>query len=273
MAVFTTGEAVALELPIARIPLRAAAFLIDLLIQLTVAWLLLIWILGLLFQSELDGAWLDAAALIMIVAVGAGYPVVCETLLRGRTVGKLALGLRVVRGDGGPVDFRHALTRGLAGLIVDFWVLGGFGAIAVITSLCSPRARRVGDILADTVVIHDRVRLPDPALAVAPPWLAEWTRRLDLSGLSDDLALPIRQYLTRCPTLTPEVQQGLGHALVTTVCRDLNIVAPAGCPPVHLLGALLAERQRRALGLPVPPPAPGYPMPVPPSNLAWHRPT
>ncbi len=265
MAVFTTGEAVALDLPIARIPTRAAAFLIDVVMQFVLAWLLFAAVMLVLVRIEPDIAWLDTAVLMIFVAVVAGYPVACETLLRGRTIGKLSLGLRVVRADGGPIDFRHALTRGLAGAIVDFWGLGGFGAVAVVTSLCSPRARRIGDILAGTVVVHDRARIPLPALAAAPPWLQHWSRQLDLTALTEDLALPIRQYLTRYRTLTPETQYTLGQTLVTTACARLAVQVPLNYPPLHILGALISERQRRTLA----PRTPAQPLPA---DLAWRRP-
>ncbi|MGW0250114.1 RDD family protein [Nocardia goodfellowii] len=247
MAEFTTGEAVSLELPIARIPTRATAFLIDVLVQLVLGTVGLLTVAVLLEQADADDAWVAAIFLLTIVAVLVGYPVTCETLSRGRTLGKIAVGLRVVRTDGGPIDFRHALTRGLSGAIVDFWVFGGFGAIAVITSICSPNARRVGDVLAGTVVVHAQQPLPRPALAVPPPWLAGWVTQLDLTGIPEDLALAIRQYLTRLRTLTPAAQAGLGQQLVHAVCTRLRIAPPVGYPPVQILGAIIAERQRRAL--------------------------
>ncbi|GAB2650224.1 RDD family protein [Nocardia goodfellowii] len=247
MAEFTTGEAVSLELPIARIPTRATAFLIDVLVQLVLGTVGLLTVAVLLEQADADDAWVAAIFLLTIVAVLVGYPVTCETLSRGRTLGKIAVGLRVVRTDGGPIDFRHALTRGLSGAIVDFWVFGGFGAIAVITSICSPNARRVGDVLAGTVVVHAQQPLPRPALAVPPPWLAGWVTQLDLTGIPEDLALAVRQYLTRLRTLTPAAQAGLGQQLVHAVCARLRIAPPVGYPPVQILGAIIAERQRRAL--------------------------
>ncbi|MGW4329668.1 RDD family protein [Nocardia sp. NPDC004573] len=262
MAEFTTGEAVALELPIARIPTRAAAFLIDVLAQCTLGFVLLFAVVTLLLPAGADSAWLDVVMLVIIVAVLVGYPVTCETAWRGRTLGKLVLGLRVVRGDGGPIDFRHALTRGLAGAIVDFWMLGGFGAIAVLTSMCSPHARRIGDVLAGTVVVHAQRSLPPPALALAPPWLTGWSAQLDLSGLPEDLALSVRQYLTRLRTLTPAAQHELGTELVAQVCGRLRVAPPAGYPPPQILGAVIAERQRRVLPpplFPVFPPVPSRP--------------
>lgn len=259
MAEFTTGEAVALELPIARIPTRAAAFLIDAVAQFTLGSVLFVLTVVLLLPSGADTAWLSVAVLVTVVGVLVGYPVLCETLSRGRTLGKLLLGLRVVRADGGPIDFRHALTRGLAGAIVDFWMLGALGAVAVLTSICSPNARRVGDVLAGTVVVHAQRTLPLPLLAAAPPWLMGWTAQLELAGLPDDLALAVRQYLSRSKTLTPEAQHQLGSALVVAVCARLQVPPPNGYPPLQVLGAIIAERQRRVLPpplFPVFPPGP-----------------
>ncbi|MGW4364916.1 RDD family protein [Nocardia takedensis] len=246
MAEFTTGEAVALELAIARVPTRATAFVLDLMVQIGLA-IGLIFLLTVTLPADLDSAWHDAIILATLVAILVGYPVTIETLSRGRSVGKFALGLRVVRADGGPVDFRHALTRGLAGAIVDFWVFGSFGAVAVITSMCSADARRVGDVLAGTVVVHAQAPLPAPALVVPPPWLVGWATSTDLSGIPEDLALATRQFLTRVRTLTPAAQAAIGGALVTAVCARMRVAPPAGYPPVQILGAVVAERQRRAL--------------------------
>ncbi|WP_067573244.1 RDD family protein [Nocardia acidivorans] len=253
MALFTTGEAVAVELPIARIPTRAAAFLLDLMIQVVLGAMLFFLCLYLLFRWDADSAWIGTMLVVVIALTLIGYPVLSETLTRGRSLGKMALGLRVVCADGGPIDFRHAVTRGLAG-IVDFWILGT-GLIAVVVSLCSPNARRVGDVLAGTVVVHDRSRLPFAALVIPVPWLQGWARQLDMTGLPDELAVAMRQYLTRVRTLTPEAQDRLGRALVITVCARLRTPPLNGYPPIQILGAVLAERQRRAFP---PPPKPDH---------------
>ncbi|QLY31088.1 RDD family protein [Nocardia huaxiensis] len=245
MALFTTGEAVAVELPIARIPTRAAGFLVDLLVQIICGLVLAFFMALVLDTTNADDAWAEAAFVVLMVSTFIGYPVLMETFTGGRSVGKMALGLRVVRADGGPIDFRHAATRGLSGL-VDFYS-SGLGLVAVVTSLCSPNARRVGDVLAGTVVVYDRSRLPFPSFAVPPPWLMNWSRQLDLSGLPDDLALAVRRYLIRLRTLTPSVQDQMGRELLAAVCTRLAVAAPTGYPPYHILGAILAERQRRAL--------------------------
>ncbi len=255
MAEFTTGEAVALQLPVARIPTRTAAFVLDLILQVVLGIVLLI-VVMLVTRGDDSSPWFAALMLVSLVTVLVGYPVFWETVLRGATPGKLALGLRVVRADGGPVDFRHALTRGLTGAIVDCsqeHAVAGRGREDL-----PPHApvRRVGDVLAGTVVVHIRQQLSLPALAIPPAWLTGWSAGLDLTGLPEDLALAVRQYLTRIDTLTPGAQHEIGQALVTAVCARIGAAAPSGYPPVQILGSVIAERQRRSLharitGLPI----------------------
>ena len=245
MAKFATGEAVALELPIARIPTRVAAFLIDLIAQIVLAALLILLIT--LVVRPGDSAVINTIVIVVIVGVLVGYPATLETVLVGRSLGKLALGLRVVRAsDAGPITFRHALIRALSAAIVDFWALGGCGSVAFVVSLCSPNARRIGDVLADTVVIHANSTMPIPRYAVPPPWLASWVATLDVTAIPNDLALRVREYLTRHHTLTPAVQHDVGVTLTATVSTHLGIPIPT-LAPLDFLYATSAERQRRAL--------------------------
>ena len=114
MAEVVTGEAVVLEVPCARFPSRMLALAIDLAIQLTIiAVLLTIVALGAADHS-MNTAEVTAIVVTVIVLALIGYPVVWEAATRGRSPGKLALGLRVVGDDGSPERFRQALVRGLA---------------------------------------------------------------------------------------------------------------------------------------------------------------
>ena len=72
-------------------------------------------------------------------------PTTVDTLTRGRSLGKLAMGIRIVRDDGGPLVFRQSLVRALVG-IVELWLT--FGTVALICSIVHPQGKRVGDILA-----------------------------------------------------------------------------------------------------------------------------
>ena len=113
MSEVVTGEAVVLEVRVAQLPSRALALLIDMIVQ----WGVLIGVYVLVIRASLvvDDALSTGVLILFTVLVMVGYPVIFETVSRGRTLGKLALGLRVVGDDGGPERFRQALFRGLAG--------------------------------------------------------------------------------------------------------------------------------------------------------------
>jgi uncharacterized RDD family membrane protein YckC len=236
-----TGEAVPLEMRLAKVPSRALAITLD--------WALLALVgipLAIAVASAFSGA--DPALQATVVLVGfialfVGVPVLVETLSRGRSLGKLVLGLRVVRDDGGPVRFRHALTRGLAGVFVDFLLT--FGAGAIICSLLNERGKRVGDVLAGTVVVRERAPAGSLPLPAIPPQLAGWATGLELSGLPADLALAARSYLTRYPQLAPAVRDRLGAQLAAEVAAVVTPAPPPGTPPWAYLAAVLSERGRR----------------------------
>ncbi|RJK95397.1 RDD family protein [Vallicoccus soli] len=241
MSDLVTGEAVALDLRVARLPSRAVALALDLLLQGAA---LLGGVLA-VYGVATDPALEAALSLVVVVAVLVGYPVVAETLSRGRTLGKAAMGLRVVRDDGGPVRFRHALVRGVVA-VVELYGLAGVPAALV--SLASERGKRVGDLLAGTVVVRERVgRGEEPLPAQMPPGLEGWARGLDLSRLPDDLALAARQYLARWHQLADGPREEVGLRLARAVAERVAPYPPPGTPPAAYLSAVLAERTRRAL--------------------------
>ncbi|HSR24524.1 MAG TPA: RDD family protein, partial [Candidatus Eisenbacteria bacterium] len=160
MTDLVTGEAVVLELRLAKLASRALALAIDLMVQLGLLFVVAFVAAGV--AAGADDALAAAIGLVLYVLVIVGYPVAFETLTRGRTLGKLALGLRVVREDGGPIRFRHAFVRGLLA-VVEIWMT--FGSIALITSLASSKGKRVGDYLAGTVVVRERVPVAGAPIA------------------------------------------------------------------------------------------------------------
>ncbi len=237
-----TGEAVALDLRPAALPSRIIAGSIDGLLQLA----LLFALSGLAGALAAQASEAAAAAMFILVLVATtiAYPVVFETLLRGRTPGKMAMGLRVVRDDGGPIGFRHAFVRGLAGAFIERPGITLFLA-GVVTSLLNPQSKRVGDLLAGTVVLRERVAVRGGPVAYMPPQLAGWAYGLDLSGLSDELALSVRQFLSRSAQLTPQARDQLGGRLLAAVTAAVTPAPPPGAPGWAVLSAVLAERRRR----------------------------
>jgi uncharacterized RDD family membrane protein YckC len=263
-----TGDAVVLDVQIAQLPVRALSCLIDVAVMFVgyVAGVML-WAITL---TQFDPALSGAVLIIFTVLTIVGYPVIFESATRGKTLGKMALGLRVVSDDGGPERFRQALFRGLASF-VEIWMF--FGGPAVICSLLSPRGKRLGDVFAGTVVITERgPKLSPPP--VMPPSLAWWASSLQLSGLAPEQAELARQFLARAPQLDPQTRDQMAYRIAGDVVARISPPPPPGVPPQYVLAAVLAERHRRELerlrpapAAPPPPwggPAPWGPPPGPP---------
>lgn len=240
MSEVVTGDAVVVEVRVAQMPSRALAIVIDLAVQFVV--MIVAYLLLGAFAPITDLAMFSAVMLVMIILVMVGYPVVFESLSRGRSLGKLALGLRVVSDDGSPERFRQALFRGLAG-VVELWLLSG--APALIASLVSQRGKRLGDVFAGTIVISERAPRETHQPVVMPPELAGWAAALELSQLPDQTAQAARQYLARWHELSPSVRHEMGMRIAAQVATFVSPAPPAGVPPHAYLSAVLAERRRR----------------------------
>jgi uncharacterized RDD family membrane protein YckC len=241
-----TGEAVEVALPVARLGSRAVALAIDIVAQVALLQVAALAVGSLVTGS--DAALSGAVIVLVLVGVFVVWPVTFETLSRGRSPGKLAMGLRVVRDDGGPIRFRQALVRGLVGFAFEFpglffapltWVFG------IVTMLFSPRGKRLGDVAAGTIVLHER--LPDRGVyaPVMPPPLASWAQTLDLTRLDDGLALAVRQFLSRSAQLDEGPREDLGRRLAGEVAAVTTPAPPPGTPGWAYLAAILAERRRR----------------------------
>ncbi|MER7111044.1 RDD family protein [Streptomyces sp. NPDC000229] len=241
MSGVVTGDAVVLGLQPARLPSRALALAID----LVVVWAayLLISVGLAIATASLDEAAVTAVSIATFLLVLVGGPIAVETLSHGRSLGKLACGLRVVRDDGGPIRFRHALVRGAMGVVE---ILMTFGVVACIASLVSARGRRIGDVFAGTLVVRERVPAARAAaLPPPPPWLVGRFTQLDLSAVPDDLWLAIRQYLTRMRQLDAEVGRSLAERLADDLVVRTGTPPPPGVPAAEFLAAVVNERQAR----------------------------
>ncbi|WP_328732426.1 RDD family protein [Streptomyces caniferus] len=249
MSELVTGEAVVLGLRPARLPSRGLAVALD----VAVAWAVYLGVSLLLLgaTSSMDSAAVAAVSVATFVLVQVGIPIVIETLSNGRSLGKLVCGLRVVREDGGPIRFRHALVRGAVGAIE---VVMTMGVVAALASLLSARGRRVGDVFAGTLVIRERLPVAEvgTALPPPPPWLAAELGALDLSRVPDGWWLTVRQYLARSGQLDPQVGEAMAGRLVEDLRGFTGMPGPVGVPPAAYLAAVVGERQareaRRAFG-------------------------
>ncbi len=237
-----TGEAVVLDLRPASFASRALAYLLDVLVLFVIGSLL--WLAVILLVPSLDFAALGAIVITTTVTIMVLVPATWETLSRGRSPGKLAAGLRVVRDDGGPVRWRQALVRWLVAVPEIYLTSGG---AALICSLANPRGKRVGDLLAGTYVVRDRAPGPPPPLPPVPAHLVSWVSTADIARLPDSLALAARQFLGRRHLLNPASRQRLGRELAGQMAGSVAPAPPGAVHPEDFLAAVLAERHRRAL--------------------------
>jgi uncharacterized RDD family membrane protein YckC len=275
-----TGEAVALELRLAQLPSRLTAAVLDLIVMAAAYGV----IITLILESGVarhDLALFQGLAFGFGAVVFLGYPVAMETLTRGRTLGKMALGLRVVRDDGGPIAFRQALVRGVIGLALErpgVFLLALGPSIGMLTAMFSQRCKRIGDMAAGTVVLQERQPERPVWTPVMPPPLAGWAPTLDLAGVDDALALSAREFLGRAGELWPAAREALAAEFVDEVRMRTTPGPPPDTPGWAYLSAVLAERRRReedrasrAAGGPGLPPGwyPGWPPPPPPTYAPY----
>ncbi len=164
-----TPEGVPLHLPAAGPVPRALAWLVDLGVRLGVLGVLGT-VLGLL------GALGHGVYLVGVFVLMWAWTIAFEVLWNGQTPGKRALGLRVVGGDGAPVGWLPAIVRNLL-RTVDILPFGY--AAGLVSCLCDRHGRRLGDLVADTLVVHVPPRATAavvpavPALAAGQPLRAD----------------------------------------------------------------------------------------------------
>ncbi|KRE62175.1 RDD family protein [Nostocoides sp. Soil756] len=235
-----TGEGVAIELPVASTMVRAVSGLIDLVVAVVLL-VAVVWGVGVLV-AETSDAVATAMQLVGVVVVTVGLPATVETLTRGRTLGKLVMGLRVVRDDGGPITSRHAITRALVGF-VEIYVLSGIPSL--VTSVVNPRCKRLGDLAAGTYVVTQRSRMRLTAPPQMPAPLAAWAHTADVAALPSGLTVAVRQFLSRAGALSPASREPLGAELLVEVLRYVAPAPPPGYHGEYVLAAVIAERRRR----------------------------
>lgn len=234
-----TGEAVLLDVRPASVITRALATMIDVLVSGVIVTLLALVMSQLV---SLNPAQQTTAAIVGIAAVTVVLPTTVETLTRGRSLGKVILGTRVVRDDGGPPHFRHALAR-WSTAFVEVFLTGGMLAFTV--AMLSTRSRRLGDLLAGTYVARVRGVEERDLPLLMPPELAGWARHADIAALPNRVSLLARKFLGRTATLSPGARASLASSLAAEVEQYVAPPPPPGTHPERFLAAVLVTRRDR----------------------------
>lgn len=210
-----TPENLELRLPLAGFGPRFLAVFIDNLIQGLVA-VVLIGIAVTIMATTMSQAgpnettWMIAiviVAIILAMLVTLGYFVFFEWIWNGQTPGKRTAGIRVVRRGGLPLTFRDVLVRNLFRLL-DMLPSNGF--VGLVSFFATSHQQRLGDLMADTVVIREF------ASQTPYPWVGTLPQQVgaEAQGLPPQLNYVIGSYLQRAFTLPVEVRLSITEQVI-----------------------------------------------------------
>jgi len=233
---FATPEGVTLELVLAGLGSRFLARLLDTVIQLA-----LIFALAVGVNASGSPGWVQAIAIVLTFLVVFAYDIILETLNNGRTVGKLAAGIRVVGTTGEPVRFLASAIRNIA-RVLDFLPL--LYLIGTITIVATERGQRVGDLAAGTIVARDRfpglAHLAAP-LTVTPAAVATW----DVSAVSANELQAVRRFLDRRLELRWAARSYFALDLANRLGPKVAGI-PANSHPEYVLEGIVVAKQGRS---------------------------
>lgn len=146
-----TPEHVPIRLAPAGLGSRFLALFVDVVIILGLAA-----VLDKVLPKVLSAGVAQAASTTIVFILFTGYPIWFELRHQGRTPGKRIFRLRVVDGRGLPITLEQSFVRNIV-RVLDF--TPAFYGVGGVVALFDRDRRRLGDVLADTLVVHERVPL------------------------------------------------------------------------------------------------------------------
>ncbi len=233
-----TGEAVALDVRPASAVIRAGGTAIDVVLSVV----LLVGVALALAGLQVDAAAGRAILITSVVLVLVVLPTAVETASHGRSLGKLAMGLRVVRDDGGAIGFRHAFVRALTGVLEIYLTFGG---LAVLVGFLNPSSKRLGDILAGTHAQVERAPKVETQAFGVPVELTGWATTADVGRLPDALGRRVAAFFANASHLVPSSRQRIAASLAAEVAPYVEPRPDAS--PERFLAAVVAIRRERDL--------------------------
>ncbi|MDQ3547402.1 MAG: RDD family protein [Chloroflexota bacterium] len=262
-----TPEQIGLEYDIAGLGTRLMAAIVDtIFLGLIAGVVVCLGIFGLtaVFASISDESTANAVALALVALVFFfviwGYFVLFETIWHGQSPGKRWTGLRVIQEGGYPIGFSHAAIRNIV-RIADF--LPFLYIIGAIVMLVDSRSRRLGDLVAGTIVIKEQQEVSLASIGSdqpVPPWPAAATGQpfpeSPTNGFSDASQIPnlsrigaaehslLREFLQRRAMLAPQSRASLALQLAQGFARRLDYT-PAGDVPEQFLQRIALELAAR----------------------------
>ncbi len=164
-----------------------------------------------------------------------------EYFFRGRTLGKMAAGLRVMMADGTPITSGAAFLRSIL-ILADYIPFFIVGLAAIFTN---ERAQRLGDMAAGTIVFHEPKRrlrsLPSPHRAGIHPFEAAIG---DLRSMSIEEYGALRRLADRLPSLPAAVQKQMLDEIWAPFADRHRILPLPGVHPLNLVEAAVTKYGR-----------------------------
>jgi uncharacterized RDD family membrane protein YckC len=225
---------------LASLSARVSAHLIDLVILVVV---IIAGSLGAQFLSILQPGLATALALTLSALGPFVYFILFEGLWNGQTLGKRAVGIRVRMADGSPVTFGAALGRNLL-RPADF--LPSFYLVGLTAMFTNPKAQRLGDLVANTIVVNEK---RNRNLMVAAPHTAgvhAFEASVgDLPGMTLEEYVALRRYCDRFPELPPDVQQHLTEIVWQPIAARRKVTEVPSVHPIYLAEAVVMKYGRK----------------------------
>lgn len=248
-----TPEGVSVDLVLAGAGSRFGAIMLDVLVQVGILWVGILAV-DAAFAATNDPIVVVAVVSLLVVFDLFGYFVLLEALTGGRTLGKLASGLRAVQLDGQPMGFRRSVVRTVLRLVDVYLTIGMVGLGFIVGT---PRNQRLGDLAAGTIVIRERraAAAPGPATsAFAPattpgapvPVVSAYGEALDARGwdvtaVTLDEAVLAERFLRGRGGYTAAARTRLAARLANQLAPKVA-GAPAGLPAERFLEGVVAAK-------------------------------
>lgn len=247
--IIETPEQTSIEFPLAGIGSRFLALLIDSLIQAGVAI-----ILGLLFAalslglgaggpgpSSTAAIWGVAILIIGFFLLFYGYFILFEAIWNGQTPGKRLTHIRVIKDSGQPITTIDAVGRNLLRIIDQLPVAYGIG---VLCAWISPQSKRLGDYIAGTVVVHEKLFESAPAQWIGPQQPSVY--QYSANRLTPEEFALVETFLSRRNSLEPGVRYDMAAGIVRRI--ESKLVLPPDRPSAEKLLEEIANERRSSAG-------------------------
>lgn len=241
--ILLSPEKAVLSFRLATIGSRIVALFLDLCL-IGAAFLVTAIILGILgaFQPETLGGFAVGTILVLASLGPFLYFILFEGLWNGQTIGKKALGIRVRQSDGTPATMTAVLGRNLL-RAAD--LLPGTGFVGLVAMFTNPRCQRLGDLVADTVVVFERK--PEPVFAASPHTVGLHPLESSVGNLermSIEEYQAIRRLCDRFPELPREMQQKMMREIWMPFAKRHDLPSFAGVDPIYVAEAVVMRYGR-----------------------------